>query len=806
MKIEKICEYFNDIGILQLENINSFLQIYTQISQNKYKNKSDKLILALFSYITLASKNEQQLYDICKSIVNSFSNNLILYRYRALTMLNNIFKNKLHSKYIFFLSKLNSFIYNKKRKENKYIYLNPISKIKNSNDQKELYSFDLVNEKNIKFNNTSMEKNNNIRLNPKPKRNIKIKRKFNNYRELYNSSDENKECTFSPKINLNYSPNYKIKTNNDINYNSDFLSSYNYNNDNNDNSFNNKYIPFKNSVKYGYNDKINDEIEKMLTNMSKYSNNQNNTKYLPIKTKYRKQINNIYPSISYNEFPSFPNINDSNYNNINGNIGEYHYYDEDYNFYENQKDHIQKVQDRILQLKLKKMEKMSKECTFSPEINPIPKYLNINKINNRNNLTEYNISHRNYLKNYNNNNIVNNSLNISNYSKNVSKNKSNKLNEEYADDYYNIYPKQLNTKYKKRPRSYSGSKNDNKYSVYKARKEELSKLFKEQYPFMPNVKYNKNIQIKSTFDERQEKFIKDKEKLYKQKEEEEKKQIEEMKRNRSKAVSKEVVKRLYDNEAVKIKEKIQKEKEEKSKKKNIIDWSKKRKKYNQLFPEDFKNQKFKKNKINIVNKKERNEMDFNSFKKNSKENRNINTKDDNINGNEGNNIIDFSTFSKDKQLENNNKNVGKKDKAIDLNPIKKSKIDKNISNKNITSNEKRKKREINKDKKILMDKIKDEHVIGFKNNISNNNSNYNIMNNNSINSLNDDEFGINKAKEKINNDGNNHFKEYQSSSSINLEERKKKFEENNNLLDLMNNKGEIKSTAFQEIMNSQYNK
>ena len=31
MKIEKICEYFNNIGILQLENINRFLKIYSQL-------------------------------------------------------------------------------------------------------------------------------------------------------------------------------------------------------------------------------------------------------------------------------------------------------------------------------------------------------------------------------------------------------------------------------------------------------------------------------------------------------------------------------------------------------------------------------------------------------------------------------------------------------------------------------------------------------------------------------------------------------------------------------------------------------
>ena len=817
MKIEKICEYFNDIGILQLENINSFLQIYTQISQNKYKNKSDKLILALFSYITLASKSEQQIYDICKNIVNCFLNNLILYRYRALTMFNNIFKNKLHSKYIFFLSKLNTFIYNKKRKTNKYIHLNQNSKINISNDQKELHSFDMANEENNDINKSSIEKNNNIRLNPNPRRNImtnKKDRKFNNYRDLYKISDDNKECTFSPEINRNYRPNYKIKANN-INYNLDFLSSYNYNKDNNDNSLNNKYGRFKNSINYGYNNKINHEIEKMLSNISKYSNNPNNSKYLPIKTKYRKQINNIYPSYSYNEFPSFLNINYSNYNNIDDNNAEYHYYDEDYDFYENEKDHVKKVQDKILQLKLKNLEKISKECTFSPEINPIPKYLNLNNIYNKNNLTEYNTSHRDYL---NNNNIINNSPNINYHSKNISKNRDNKINEEYADDYYNIYPKQLSTKKKRRPRSYSGSKNDNEYSIYKARKEELSKLFKEQYPFMPNVKFNKNIQIKSTFDERQKKLIKDKEKLYKQKEEEEKKYIEEKRKNRTKTDNKEVVKRLYDNEATKIKERLKKEKEEKSKKKNVIDWSKKRKKYNQLYPEDFKNKRFNKNNINVAKEKDDNVVDFNSFANNSKEKRNINNNDDNLNGNEGKNIIDFSTFSKDKNSEkskeNNNKtikNEGIKDNNVDSKLFNKSKKEKNIynktkCNKNISNIEKMKQKEKKKHKIMLMDKIKDEHVIGFKNNISNNNSNYNIMNNNSISNLNIDEFEINKAKVNENNNSNNNLKDYQSSLSINLEERKKKFEKNNNLLDNMNIKGDIKSTTFQEIMNRKHNK
>ena len=444
MRIEQICEYFNDIGILQLENINRFLKIYTQLSQNKYKNKSDKLILALFSFITLVSKNEQQLYDICKNIVNCFSNNQILYRYKALNIFNNIFKSKLHSKYILFFCKLNAFIFNKKSKI-KIIHINRNS---NFNLKKKINE----NENGEEFiNNTSIGKTNSKINRGKGKiiNKKQLNNKINKNHKSYDISDNEKECTFSPRINNYYRPNYKFSKNVNINnnmkniYNSEYNSSYNNSNENmNDNSFN-KFIPFKNSINYGYNNKINNEIEKMLINMSKYSNNPNNSKYLPRKTVYRKQINNIYPSNSYKEIPiyHYNNEDENNEYNIDNNDDIYHYYDEDYDFYKNENDHVKKVQDKILELKLKKLDKMSKECTFTPEINKTPKYLNKNM---NNYLTDYNISHRNYLKK--NNNVLNNTID-----RKISK--KIRINDEYADDYYNIYPRKLSKK--KRARTYS---------------------------------------------------------------------------------------------------------------------------------------------------------------------------------------------------------------------------------------------------------------------------------------------------------------------------------------------------------------
>ena len=175
------------------------------------------------------------------------------------------------------------------------------------------------------------------------------------------------------------------------------------------------------------------------------------------------------------------------------------------------------------------------------------------------------------------------------------------------------------------------------YSIYKNRKEELNKLFKEQYPFTPNIKFNKNIKIASTFEQRQKKFIEDKENIYKQKEKEELKQIEEFKKNhRSKTDSKEVVKRLYNDMLPKIQERIKKQKEEKSKKKNVIDWSKKRKNYNKNYPNDFKNNKIKKNKnSNINNEKENKFIDFEAFSRDKSREK---QKEDNI---------DFAHFSRD---------------------------------------------------------------------------------------------------------------------------------------------------------------
>ena len=550
---------------------------------------------------------------------------------------------------------------------------------------------------------------------------------------------------------------------------SDYISQFNKSNDYNNKHINNKNIPFKNSANYANNNIINNELEKMMENMSKYSGNPNNSKYIPKKTIYRKQFNEIYPSNSYREIQIYsdPNL-EENDNLINN------YLDEDYDFYKNEKDHVKKVQDKIFQMKIQRQDEISKECTFTPTINEVPKYLFENK-SGENNLTDIN---RSYANNYNNHmyNFNHNGFNNSyNNSRSFSKKRRNHLNDEYSDNYYNVYPQKLSKKknHSKEPHSFSNSKRKNpkdndEYSIYKNRKQELLNEYKKQYPFMPTIQENKKFQVKSTFDERQKKFIEEKIKYRKDKEKEKQEEIEEMKRyyNKSKANIKELIKKLYDEEAEKIKEQLKKEKEEKSKKKKVIDWDKRIKEIKEKYPNAYKSNT---NLKSHSRKKNKDEIDINSIK--DKE-INIELKD----------IIKSNSKEKEKGLNKNKKNSSKN--------IKKKK--------DLSLNKKDKKH-------TLIDKIKDEHVIGFKNNITTKNSNKfkkekdELINSdqkyeNNINLVSGDLKDISMS---LNLDNDSNLK-----TSINLTKKS----ENDNLLEGLNKKGGLKSNTLHEMMDRLHKK
>ena len=125
-------------------------------------------------------------------------------------------------------------------------------------------------------------------------------------------------------------------------------------------------------------------------------------------------------------------------------------------------------------------------------------------------------------------------------------------------------------------------------------KEKIKKYF-EDYTFKPNITYNDKYQIKSTFDERNKKSIenfKNKGKLKEIKEKEERHEMN--KKYGGKANYKDVVNRLYFKEAPRLKEKAKQEKKEREerikKKREIINWEKLHKQNNNKYT-DSKNYK-----------------------------------------------------------------------------------------------------------------------------------------------------------------------------------------------------------------------
>ena len=107
----KICEYFNDIGLVDYDNVNLFLNIYAEIiRKNNLKKKSDILRTALFSFMKIISKDEKQLFEYADRTINAFYNNQLISKYKAIRTIKTVlflkFKN-LFTNFLFKLSRKN---------------------------------------------------------------------------------------------------------------------------------------------------------------------------------------------------------------------------------------------------------------------------------------------------------------------------------------------------------------------------------------------------------------------------------------------------------------------------------------------------------------------------------------------------------------------------------------------------------------------------------------------------------------------------------------------------------------------------
>ena len=99
----KVCEYFNDIGIIDYDNVNDFLQIYSEIAfKNNYNSKNDILRNTIFSYMKLISQNDTLLFEYARRTLNSFINFQLVSKYKSIKVLKSILNIKIKNIIVYF--------------------------------------------------------------------------------------------------------------------------------------------------------------------------------------------------------------------------------------------------------------------------------------------------------------------------------------------------------------------------------------------------------------------------------------------------------------------------------------------------------------------------------------------------------------------------------------------------------------------------------------------------------------------------------------------------------------------------------
>ena len=687
----KLCEYFNEIGLIDPENINTFLNIYSDVIRtSEKKEETEFLKIALFSYMKLILEDDKTLFDFIERIISSFNNYQLISKYKALKDIKSNIYFKLRNLFNIFFFKLILKI-NKQKSQNTKLKINSnqINKKQkkcNSIYKKQLFNnIDLDNSENFNIDKNELKKKNissgNLNL---TERNIYHNNIINN-----NSINHNCHTTkaSSEKVLLSF-----IK---------------------NENKENNK----NNSIKKKYKNKINKDDN------FNYENIQSYTIYTPAlqihsKIPIKNIINNDFKNRPVSEsnlitFIDFNNeINLSNqkkissscltnktFNSINNNS---------YDFYNNQTSHLEKINEKIVNMKIEKINEIEQNCTFRPKIN---KYKS-NKLN-----------------------LNNNDNNLKNEPRYIQLNKDAKIRKENLDNLkLQLLNNELEKEYLSNPQN-SRSKSINNDPLYYEKLYNDAKILKqknldnvkkanEEFSFIPEINENKDYIVSLSFQQRTNKSIENKKKFMKIKEEKENEFINKINQKLKNVDSNELINRLYNQEIDKIKMKqIKKlDEEKKNKKPCIIDWEKlfkenngkyydniyyKRKKLN-MGKEEEKDKDYNQNDIKNLDSNNEN-LDDNNLNPNSKEikilvknENNIENNNNNIQNNNNNNI------------ENNNNNNIENNKNND---IQNNKNDNNLINKN----EKNYNLHYN-----LLNKIKNEPTINFKNpsknNIENNNS------------------------------------------------------------------------------------
>ena len=184
MNIEQICEYLNEIGILDMNCIKDYLILTTNIlnENRKYKSINDVYKISLFAFLRGVNNDDKSLYFLCSNIINSYNRYNLIKKYKFLHYFKKLLYVKICQRFNCFIMSLSKQLYYKRNKAKK---LNKSTK-------------------NIGFNNTSSN-----RFYNKNNNSIKNISEINNI-EGYNTPNYNKIRT-NDILFKNNIPDYKIK-------------------------------------------------------------------------------------------------------------------------------------------------------------------------------------------------------------------------------------------------------------------------------------------------------------------------------------------------------------------------------------------------------------------------------------------------------------------------------------------------------------------------------------------------------------------------------------------------------------------
>ena len=156
MKIEEICQYLNELGILSIKNTPLFLSIYSGQSQNKpksnknYNIENNNLTIILFAFLKKVFSNDKELYELSSNIIHSHTKNKLIRQYQGICFLNKIIYHQIKNRFNHFLF----ILFTKKYPKRKYFPYNPLYAAKSASRLNEIKT-------NVSFSNTNQRRMNN---------------------------------------------------------------------------------------------------------------------------------------------------------------------------------------------------------------------------------------------------------------------------------------------------------------------------------------------------------------------------------------------------------------------------------------------------------------------------------------------------------------------------------------------------------------------------------------------------------------------------------------------------------------------